>query len=149
MHSLSNSDTGTGFVLALPRMSIQHEKTYFTPAFSKSAFAWSALPLSLPLILVALTLAASGTYAAIGTFWSLPTSILTGTGAAAGLALINSMGNVSGLVGPPIIGALKQETGTFAAALLFLSGVLIVGAAIVLLFGAAERARSARPRAAG
>ncbi len=41
MHRFSNSDTGTGFVFGLPRMSIQQEKTYFTPAFSKSAFAWS------------------------------------------------------------------------------------------------------------
>ena len=41
MHNLSNSDTGTGLVLALPKMSIQQEKTYFTPAFSKSAFALS------------------------------------------------------------------------------------------------------------
>jgi ACS family tartrate transporter-like MFS transporter len=114
-----------------------------------AAFAWSASPLSLVLILVALTLATSGTYAAVSTFWSLPTSILAGTGAAAGLALINSMGNVSGLVGPPIIGVLKQETGSFTAALLFLSGMLILGAATVLAFGAAERARLARSRAAG
>ena len=57
------------------------------------AFAWSATTLPLWLIMVALTLATVGIYAAIGTFWSLPTSILTGTGAAAGLALINSLGN--------------------------------------------------------
>ena len=112
-----------------------------------AAFAWSAAPLSLPLILIALTLATSGTYAAVGTFWSLPTAILTGTGAAAGLALINSMGNVSGLVGPPIIGVLRQETGTFTAALLFLAGMLILGAAITVAFGAFERARLARSRA--
>jgi ACS family tartrate transporter-like MFS transporter len=113
------------------------------------AFAWSASPLSLPLILIALTLATSGTYAAVGTFWSLPTAILTGTGAAAGLALINSMGNVSGLVGPPIIGVLRQETGTFTAALLFLAGMLILGAATTVAFGAVERARLARSRGVG
>jgi MFS transporter, ACS family, tartrate transporter len=107
-----------------------------------AAFAWSAAPLALVPILIALTLATAGTYAAVGTFWSLPTAILTGTGAAAGLALINSLGNVSGLVGPPIVGVLKQETGTFTAALLFLSGMLIFGAAVTLAFGAAERARA-------
>lgn len=53
-----------------------------------AAFAWSASTLPLWLLMVALTVATAGTYAAIGTFWSLPTSILTGTGAAAGLALI-------------------------------------------------------------
>ena len=107
-----------------------------------AAFAWSAATLPLALILVALTLATIGTYAAIGTFWSLPTSILTGTGAAAGLALINSMGNTGGLVGPPIIGAIKQETGSFTAALLFLAGALVIGALIALMFGRAQRARA-------
>ncbi len=41
MHNLSNSDTGTGLVFGLPKMSIQHENTYFTPAFSRSDFALS------------------------------------------------------------------------------------------------------------
>ena len=41
MHRFSNSETGTGFVFGLPKMSIQQEKTYFTPAFSSPAFAWS------------------------------------------------------------------------------------------------------------
>jgi len=107
-----------------------------------AAFAWSATMLPLALILVALTLATIGTYAAIGTFWSLPTSILTGTGAAAGLALINSMGNTGGLVGPPIIGAIKQGTGSFTAALLFLAGALVIGALIALMFGRAQQARA-------
>ena len=107
-----------------------------------AAFAWSAASLPLALILVALSFATAGTYAAIGTFWSLPTSILTGTGAAAGLALINSLGNTGGLVGPPIIGALKEGTGTFAAALLFLAGTLILGAVVALVFGAIQRAHA-------
>jgi MFS transporter, ACS family, tartrate transporter len=107
-----------------------------------AAFAWSAATLPLALILVALTLATVGTYAAIGTFWSLPTSILTGTGAAAGIALINSMGNTGGLLGPPIIGAIKQETGSFTGALLFLAGALVIGALIALIFGRAQRARA-------
>ena len=106
------------------------------------AFAWSAASLPLALILVALSLATAGTYAAIATFWSLPTSILTGTGAAAGLALINSLGNTGGLVGPPIIGALREETGTFTAALLFLAGMLVLGAVVALVFGAIERAHA-------
>jgi cyanate permease len=67
--------------------------------------------------------------------------MLTGTGAAAGLALINSMGNVSGLVGPPIIGALKQDTGDFTAGLMFLAGMLVFGAMMMVIFGAAARAR--------
>jgi ACS family tartrate transporter-like MFS transporter len=106
-----------------------------------AAFAWSASALPLWLMILALTLATAGTYAAIGTFWSLPTSILTGTGAAAGLALINSLGNSGGLVGQPIIGVIKQYTGSFTAALLFLAGALVLGALVVLLFGYAQRRR--------
>jgi ACS family tartrate transporter-like MFS transporter len=107
-----------------------------------AAFAWSAASLPLALILVALSLATAGTYAAIATFWSLPTSILTGIGAAAGLALINSLGNSAGLVGPPIIGALREGTGTFTASLLFLAGMLGLGAVVALLFGAMQRSHA-------
>jgi nitrate/nitrite transporter NarK len=96
--------------------------------------------------MVALTLATLGIHAAIGTFWSLPTAILTGTGAAAGLALVNSMGNLAGLVSPTVVGIIKQATGSFTAALLFLAGALLLGAAIALLFGYAARSL-ATPRA--
>ena len=78
---------------------------------------------------------------AIGTFWSLPTSILTGTGAAAGLALINSIGNCGGFAGPVIVGQLKGATGDFTAALLFLAGALAVAGALALHFGESERRR--------
>jgi ACS family tartrate transporter-like MFS transporter len=105
------------------------------------AFAWSASTLPLGLTMVALTIATLGIYAAIGTFWSLPTAILTGTGAAAGLALVNSMGNLGGLAGPSIVGVIKQATGSFTAALLFLAGALLLAALIALLFGYATRAR--------
>ena len=63
------------------------------------AFAWSAGAGPLVLVMLALSTPTLGIYAAIGTFWSLPTSIPSGTGAAAGLALINSIGNW-GFVGP-------------------------------------------------
>jgi ACS family tartrate transporter-like MFS transporter len=107
-----------------------------------AAFAWSAFTGPLWLTMVALTFATLGIFAAIGTFWSLPTAILTGTGAAAGLALVNSMGNLGGLAGPSIVGVIRAETGSFTAALLFLAGALFAGAVIALLFGRAQRARA-------
>jgi ACS family tartrate transporter-like MFS transporter len=107
-----------------------------------AAFAWSAVSGPLGLTMLALTLATLGVHAAIGTFWSLPTAILTGTGAAAGLALVNSMGNLAGLVSPTAIGLIKQATGSFTAALLFLAGALLLGALITLLFGQAQRSRA-------
>jgi ACS family tartrate transporter-like MFS transporter len=97
-----------------------------------AAFAWSAAGLPLAVIMVALTLAAVGIYAAVSTFWSLPTAILTGTGAAAGLALVNSVGNLGGLAGPSIVGVIRQETGSFTAALLFLAAVVAFGGVIAL-----------------
>jgi D-galactonate transporter len=110
-----------------------------------AAFAWSAFTGPLWLTMAALTLATLGIYAAIGTFWSLPTAILTGTGAAAGLALVNSMGNLAGLVSPTIVGIIRETTDSFTAALLFLAGALLLGAAIVLLFGYAARAIATPP----
>jgi ACS family tartrate transporter-like MFS transporter len=108
---------------------------------SAAAFAWSAHAGPLPLVMLALSLATLGIFPAIGTFWSLPTSILTGTGAAAGLALINSIGNCGGFVGPVIIGQLKGATGDFAGALLFLAGALGFGGVPALHFAQMERQR--------
>ena len=98
------------------------------------AFAWSAYAGPLLPTMIALTLATLGFYAALGPFWSLPTALLTGTGAAAGLALVNSMGNSAGFAGPYIVGLLKQATGSFSAALLFLAGALALGALLAVLF---------------
>jgi ACS family tartrate transporter-like MFS transporter len=111
-----------------------------------AAFAWSAFTGPLWLTIVALTLATLGIHAAIGTFWSLPTAILTGTGAAAGLALVNSMGNLAGLVSPTVVGIIREATGSFTAALLFLAGALLLGAVVALLFGYTQRP-AATPRA--
>jgi ACS family tartrate transporter-like MFS transporter len=108
-----------------------------------AAFAWSAVSGPLGLTMLALTLATLGVHAAIGTFWSLPTAILTGTGAAAGLALVNSMGNLAGLVSPTVVGIIREATGSFTAALLFLAGALLLGALITILFGQAQRMRAA------
>jgi len=98
------------------------------------AFAWSAYSGPLIPTMVALTVATLGFYAAFGPFWSLPTALLTGTGAAAGLALVNSMGNLGGFAGPYIVGVLRQATGSFSAALLFLAGALALGGLMALCF---------------
>jgi ACS family tartrate transporter-like MFS transporter len=100
-----------------------------------AAFAVSAAHLPLAPMMLALTIATIGIYAAVGTFWSLPTGLLTGAAAAAGLALINSIGNAGGLVGPYLVGVLKEATGTFTAALLFLAGALALGGLVALVYG--------------
>ena len=110
-----------------------------------AAFAWAAGGEGLAVTMIALSLATLGIFAAMGPFWSLPPAVLTGTAAAAGFALINSIGNVGGLVGPTLIGGMKEATGTFTTSLIFLAGALLAGSLTALLFGrfAPVRAKSA------
>jgi len=110
-----------------------------------AAFGWSAYSGPLLPTMIALTLATLGFYAAFGPFWSLPTALLTGTGAAAGLALVNSMGNAAGFAGPYIVGLLKQATGSFSAALLFLAAALALGGLMALFFREPETFESPSP----
>src|SRR6266700_2459850 len=78
------------------------------------------------------SLAAIGIYSFLGPFWSLPGEFLSGLSAASGIALINSVGNLGGFVGPYAIGALAMQTGGiyrglhFVGCSLLLSGVLLV-----------------------
>ena len=65
------------------------------------------------LSIVLLSFVAIGVYGRMGPFWTLPSEFLTGFSAAAGIALINSVGNLGGFVGPYIIGAVAMRTGNF------------------------------------
>lgn len=65
-------------------------------------------------------------------FWQIPSTLLAGTAAAAGIALINSVGNLSGWLGPSVIGWLKDRTGQTSTGL-YVIGVLEVFAAILIL----------------
>jgi ACS family tartrate transporter-like MFS transporter len=86
-----------------------------------------------PLVaLGALSLAALGIWSALGPFWALPTAILRGTAAAAGIALVNSIGNLGGFAGPYLIGLVKEATGSFAGGLLVLAGGLVAAGALAL-----------------
>jgi ACS family tartrate transporter-like MFS transporter len=83
--------------------------------------------------MLALSIAAAGDYGTRGPFWALPGRFLTGEGAAAGIALINSFAAIGGFVGPYMVGYLKDATGTFESPLYLLAGVLFVGAALTLV----------------
>jgi sugar phosphate permease len=84
------------------------------------------------LAVVLLSFVAIGVYGFFGPFWALPSGFLTGFSAAAGLALINSAGNLAGFVGPYAIGAISKTTGSLYAGLA-LAGVLMFAAAILVL----------------
>jgi MFS transporter, ACS family, tartrate transporter len=72
--------------------------------------------------LVFMSLATMGIYGSRPTFWPMPSLFLTGTAAAAGIALINSLGNLGGYVGPMIVGWIRDSTQSFEMALYFLAG---------------------------
>lgn len=82
--------------------------------------------------IIALTLVCVGLLCWVATFWSLPTAFLSGTAAAAGIAWINSVGNLGGHFGPDLIGRIRtasggaSETAFFALAAVAFIGVLIV-----------------------
>ena len=83
--------------------------------------------------MVALTMVTVGWGMYVVTFWSLPTAFLSGTAAAAGIALINSVGNLGGYFGPDLIGRIRTATGGASeAAFWTLSGIALLGALIVL-----------------
>ena len=77
------------------------------------------------LAMAGLTLAFAGQKSTIAPFWALSTSFLSGTAAAGGIALINSVGNLGGFFGPLLVGKVKDATGSNIAALLLLGGALL------------------------
>jgi MFS transporter, ACS family, tartrate transporter len=93
---------------------------------------------------IALSVALIGIYAAIATSWTLPTAFLTGTAAAGGLALINSIGNLGGFAGPYFVGWIKNATGAYSFALL----VIGIGLALSGLIALAMRQAVANERPA-
>jgi len=77
------------------------------------------------LAMAALALAFAGIKSTLGPFWAMTTAFLSGTAAAGGIALINSVGNLGGFFGPYIVGLIKDKTGSNLAALLFLGTALL------------------------
>lgn len=84
------------------------------------------------LAMAALTLATAGILTTLPLFWSLPTAFLAGTGAAAGIAMINSLGNLAGFASPYAIGWLKQATSSTDAGIYVLAGCLFLAALLTL-----------------
>jgi nitrate/nitrite transporter NarK len=67
-------------------------------------------------------------------FWTLPAALLRGAAAAAGIALINAIGNIGGFAGPYAVGWIRQATGSFTWGLIFVAaGLLLTGIAVALL----------------
>lgn len=101
-----------------------------------------AIPIALYLgdpfaAMIAITVCAVGVCAALPTFWALPSNFLTGAAAAGGIALINSLGNISGFAAPYVTGWLSDLTGSQRTGLWVTGGCMVLAALVVLRLGAA------------
>ncbi|WP_215549985.1 MFS transporter [Amycolatopsis sp. CA-230715] len=86
--------------------------------------------------MVAVTVCAVGVCAALPTFWALPSNFLSGAAAAGGIALINSLGNISGFAAPYVTGWLRDLTGSQRSGLWVVGACMIAGAIVALFLGA-------------
>jgi predicted MFS family arabinose efflux permease len=93
---------------------------------------------SLPLTVLLLSLGAAATFSAISLFWTIPPALLSPAKAAGGIALINSMSSLSGMVSQMAVGAIKAATGSLFMAFDVIAAVLVLGA-LVLLIGIPAR----------
>ena len=96
------------------------------------------------LAIVIYTISLCGAYGAYTPFWAIPPSYLSGSavaagialinsvGNAAGIALINSVGNLGGFFGPYILGALSSSTGSYTTGIFALAGFMILSSLIVI-----------------
>jgi MFS transporter, ACS family, tartrate transporter len=145
------SDTQTGFLAALPFVfggigmvlfGRHSDRTMERKGHVAVALLMAAVGIGLsglvsnPVIIMALLCFAQiGVSSVPPMFWPLPASFLTGASAAAGIAAINSLGNLSGFAGPYAMGFLKDLTGQFTVGLLLLAGFAVLGAAVVATLG--------------
>lgn len=115
------------------------------PAFVGAASVAVALFMNSPvMIIVAMSITAAGVYGAIPVFWQLPSTFLTGFGAAAGIALINSFGNIGGFAGPYMTGWAKDLTGDFKLSMFVVAGFMVIAGVTVLIVGRKQEALVSR-----
>ena len=95
--------------------------------------------------MVAITIAFTGLWVSNTVFWTLPTGLLSGMSAAAGLALINSVGNLGGFVGPYLTGLIRGATTNYTWAYVMFAAVLALAGVVTVIIGWVVPA----PRAAG
>lgn len=84
------------------------------------------------LLVLSFTLSQMGQRSVMSIFWTIPPIFLGGIGAAAGIGLINAVGNLGGAVGPTLMGALREFTGSYTTGLLVLAAALVVEAIVVM-----------------
>jgi ACS family tartrate transporter-like MFS transporter len=94
---------------------------------------------------VSFCVAGFGIFANLPVFWTLPTAFLSGAAAAAGIAVINSIGNLAGFAGPFAMGWIKDQTSSYAGGLLLLASLGIIAMGVVLMLGQDDVAEHRAP----
>lgn len=87
--------------------------------------------INITLTIIIFTISLCGAYGAYTPFWAIPPSYLSGPAVAAGIALINSVGNLGGFVGPYMVGALNSFTGSYTFSMFTLAGFMILSSIII------------------
>jgi MFS transporter, ACS family, tartrate transporter len=126
----------------------RREHVCFAMILAAIGVAGAGLVSSPVLVLGLLCLSQIGVSATPPLMWPIPSSFLTGSAAAAGIAAINSIGNLSGFAGPFVMGYLRDTTGNFTAGLLLLGACALVGGLVALMLRAnpkLEAAQAQRP----
>ena len=156
--SYGGSDFGIGLLSAIPYIAgaaamlvagrhsdrTGERRWHVAMAALVSGVGFIATPLVHGLVpsMLALSVAMLGLASMFGPFWTLATSFVSGTGAAAGIALINSVGNIGGFVGPYLLGTIKDRTESFGMGLILIGATVIVGGMLVLLVPVPSKALS-------
>jgi nitrate/nitrite transporter NarK len=121
--------------------------TYVAGALGLAALGLVGAALSAdPLLrMTCLSVAVASILSFQATFWAIPSTFLTGRAAAGGLALIVSIGNLGGFVGPFAIGLVKDATQSFAGPFYVVASVLALGVVLMLWLGDPSRREPAKP----
>ncbi len=158
------SNIATGFVSAIPYVvgsigmvwfGYRSDRQMERKGHAAVAFGFAAIGIGLsPLFdepalkMFWLSLGAFGVFAVLPVFWTLPTAFLSGASAAAGIAVINSVGNLAGFFGPFVMGWLKDVTGNYAAGLWVIAACAVVALVVVLVLHHDRRLEEAPQSAA-
>jgi MFS transporter, ACS family, tartrate transporter len=110
------------------------------PIVAGLALAGAGIVADPVVVFILLIIATAGIYSSFGPFWTWPSFFFTGAAAAVGIAVINSVGNVGGFIGPTLVGVLVQVTGNLG------TGFIVIGAGLILCGILAALVRKPRDR---
>ena len=97
------------------------------------------------MVVVMITLTACSIFAALPNFWSIPSRFLSGAAAAAGIALINTIGNIAGFSAPYITGIVKDLTGSYQAPMFIVGALMLMSGLVMFSISGLIRSKDEAP----